>query len=326
MDQISLIKSRLAQINENNFEEIALEIFKLQSRENEIYARFLKLSGSDPDKVTGLTDIPFLPIRFFKTHEVKTGKWTAQKIFRSSGTTSANYSWHHIRDLDFYLQHSEQCYLDRFGELKNTHLLALLPSYIERDDSSLVAMVNHFIKRTGSSFSGFYLGDLNVLKSTLKKALDTGNSVTVIGVTFALLDLVDSGLELSGVRLMETGGMKGRRREMIREELHLHLKKLNPTEIVSEYGMTELLSQAYTVSDCVFSPSRLMKILIRDVSDPLQAVTFGSSGIINIIDLANIDTCSFIETQDLGRLSVNGFEILGRVDFSDVRGCSLLTI
>ena len=324
MDQYSFLRNRLSQINENNFDEIALEVFKLQAKENQVYARFLSLYGVNLDRIKAIQDIPFLPIGFFKSHEVKTGNWKTQKIFRSSGTTATGFSCHHVRELSFYLEYAAQSYEYRFGPLQGTHFFAVLPSYSERDDSSLVAMAAYFIEKTESPFSGFYLGETDRLRLALNAALATGRPVVILGVTFALLDLAQSGFDFSGVRLMETGGMKGRRKEMIRQELYAALQTSNPAELASEYGMTELYSQAYAGADSIYQCSRLMKVLIREINDPLSPSPHGSTGLIHVVDLANLDTCSFIATQDLGRFVGQGFQVLGRADYSDVRGCSLM--
>ena len=324
MDQYSFLRERLSQINENNFDEIALQVFKLQSKENQVYARFLSLYGVDPGTVNSIQDIPFLPIAFFKSHEVKTGDWKTQKIFRSSGTTATGFSAHHVKEMSFYLEHAAATYEQQFGPLKDTHFLAVLPSYVERDDSSLVAMASHFIQRSESPLSGFYQGEATRLRVALDQALATGKPVVVLGVTFALLDLVQAGFDFTGVRLMETGGMKGRKKEMIREELYAALEASHPTDIISEYGMTEMFSQAYAVRDAVYRYSRLMKILIREINDPRSLAAPGATGVIQVVDLANVDTCAFVATQDLGRMAGQGFQVLGRLDYSDVRGCSLM--
>ena len=325
MNQYNILRNRLSQINENNFEDIALEVFKFQVQYNSIYSRFLTLSGINPSEIKSVNDIPFLPIRFFKSHEVKTGNWVAEKIFRSSGTTATGHSMHHIREVQFYLKHAAGCFEYEYGELNGSHFFAILPSYTERDDASLAAMAGYFIDRSRSQFSGFFLGDSWRLRVAMDKALDSGRPVILMGVTFALLDLVQSGFNFSGVRLIETGGMKGRGKEMVREELHQILQTADPLEIGSEYGMTELLSQAYARGGSEFKCSAWMKILTRELNDHRVNTPPGATGVIHVVDLANLDTCSFIETQDLGRLTTNGFEVLGRMDHSDLRGCSLMT-
>ncbi|MFZ9982274.1 MAG: acyl transferase [Cyclobacteriaceae bacterium] len=326
MDQSASLRNRLTQINENNFEDIALGVFKFQSAENAVYARFLELKGIRPESIKSLRDIPFLPIRFFKNYEVKSGVWQSEKIFRSSGTSVTGFSYHHVRSQDFYLTHAIRNYENNFGALEDTCFLAILPSYTERNDASLAAMADCFIKRTRMPGSGFLHNDPQRLRSVIDAALSMGKSVMVLGVTFALLDLVIKGFDFTGVRIMETGGMKGRGRELIREELHRILSDSNPLEICSEYGMTELFSQAYARSGGSFRPGEMMRVQLREINDNRAVVEDGATGVLNIIDLANLDTCSFIETQDLGRKAGEAFEVLGRLDYSDLRGCSLMTL
>ena len=326
MDQSASFRSRLTQINENNFEDIALEVFKFQSSENAVYARFLELTGISPEEIKSVIDIPFLPIRFFKSYELKSGVWQSEKIFRSSGTSATGFSYHHVRSQEFYLTHATRNYENQFGALEGTCFVAILPSYTERNDASLAAMADCFIKRTRTSGSGFFHNDPVRLRDVIDSALSAGLSVMILGVTFALLDLVRAGFDFTGVRIMETGGMKGRGREIIREELHGILRESNPLEVCSEYGMTELLSQAYARSGSTFRPGELMRIQIREINDNRASAQPGTTGVLNIIDLANLDTCSFIETQDLGRQTHEGFEVLGRLDYSDLRGCSLMTL
>lgn len=326
MNQSAALRSRLTQINENNFEDIALEVFKFQAVQNTVYSKFLALTGFRPDEIKSIDNIPFLPIRFFKTQVIKTGDWPSEKIFRSSGTSETGYSYHHVRDQEFYLANAVMNYEETFGPLKATCFLAVLPSYTERNDASLAAMADWFIKQTEIPESGFYPNDPYRLRKVIDSALEKGLQVMVLGVTFALLDLVTGGFNFTGVRVMETGGMKGRGKELIREELHKILKDSSPLEICSEYGMTELLSQAYARSGGLFRPGKLMRILIREINDQGKKALAGATGVINIIDLANLDTCSFIETQDLGCQKAAGFEVLGRLDYSDLRGCSLMTL
>jgi len=326
LDHSASFRSRLTQINENNFEDIALEVFKFQAAENAVYARFLDLTGIRPEGIKSVSDIPFLPIRFFKNFEVKSGIWQSEKIFRSSGTTATGYSYHHVRNQDFYLKYAIRNYENIFGALEGTCFVAILPSYTERNDASLAAMADCFINRTRTSGSGFFHNDPARLRHVIDAALVSGQSVMVLGVTFALLDLVQAGFDFTGVRIMETGGMKGRGREIIRDELHKILRGANPLEVCSEYGMTELFSQAYARSGAIFRPGELMRIQVREINDNRANAEPGSTGVLNIIDLANVDTCSFIEAQDLGRLTEGGFEVLGRLDQSDLRGCSLMTL
>ncbi|MFM7858565.1 MAG: acyl transferase [Flammeovirgaceae bacterium] len=313
--------------NDSNFEDIALRLFKVQATENTVYTSYLHHLGIDAAKITSIDQIPFLPIGFFKTHSIQTGHWRPETVFTSSGTTGATVSRHLVQNMDFYLRHSQLLFEQFFGSLSQFHLLALLPSYLEREGSSLITMIDWFIKRTQSPHAGFYLYNqtdlikkLNGLKSDRKKTL-------VWGVSFALLDLAEKNeLDLSHCLLMETGGMKGRRQEWVREELHRFLcTRFNVSTIHSEYGMTELLSQAYSKGKGVFQCPSTLKIQIRDLNDPFTVLANGKTGLISVIDLANTHSCAFIQTQDLGRVTQNGsFEVLGRMDNSDVRGCNLL--
>jgi phenylacetate-coenzyme A ligase PaaK-like adenylate-forming protein len=327
LDTISKFKENLYKVNARNFDAIALTLFKIQAEQNSVYRDYLKQLGVNSFSINTLEAIPFLPISFFKTHDVKTGEWHQETVFTSSGTTGATTSRHLVKDLSFYLNHSESIFKTFFGTAENYHLLALLPSYLERGGSSLVAMVNHLIKKSNSPYSGFYLSDYEELVKTILYLKQDGKKIVLWGVTFALLELAEQmAVDLSDCLVMETGGMKGRRKEIIREELHTVLKqRFNSATIASEYGMTELFSQAYSRTDGRYLCPPCMKALIRNVYDPNQLEPIGRIGIVKVIDLANADTCAFIETQDLGRLHANGyFEILGRLDNSDSRGCNLL--
>lgn len=324
MEEIQKFRERILQINENNFDPIALELFKFQALRNPVYREYLSHINADPDAIHDISEIPFLPIRFFKSHMVKTGNWSEEKIFHSSGTTLTGNSAHHVDDLRFYTAHARRYFEQVFGPLKNSNFLAVLPSYQERDDSSLVFMADDFIRHSDSDLSGFYLNDLNQLAQILAVCRSQQKPAFLLGVTFALLDLIQEGIDLSGVIIIETGGMKGRRKEIIRSELHEILMRGNPRSICSEYGMTELLSQAYATGNEWFRPAPAMKVLVKEINDPFQIARPGAAGILNVIDLANVHSCAFIETQDLARKQGNLFEVLGRVDNSDLRGCNLL--
>jgi phenylacetate-coenzyme A ligase PaaK-like adenylate-forming protein len=327
LDTFKSFEEILPGINDQTFEDIALKLFRFQSSYNPVYKKYLHHLGVDPNSIRSIDEIPFLPISFFKTHSIVTGEWRAEEIFTSSGTTGSNTSRHLVHSLNFYQHHCEQIFQGFFGALQNYHILALLPSYLEREGSSLVYMVDYFIRRSGSEHSGFYLNNVDALLRKIDNIRRGDRQVLLLGVSFALLDLAETGkVDMSNFIVMETGGMKGRRREMTREELHEQLKsQFNCNQIYSEYGMTELLSQAYSQGKGIFRCSPGMKILIRDINDPFFSLKNEKTGIINVIDLANIYSCSFIETQDLGRVLQNGnFEVLGRVDNSDVRGCNLL--
>lgn len=314
-------------VNDQNFNEQALSLFHYQAQHNPVYATFLKGLGVRPDSINDLYDIPFMPIAFFKNHKIKTGEWQTETIFTSSGTTGITTSTHEVADLNFYLAHAERTFEFFFGKITDYHFLALLPSYLERKNSSLVAMIDHFIKRSQSPVSGFYLNDTDKLISDLNTLRSDSRKTILWGVTFALLDLAErNNLDLSHCLVFETGGMKGRRKEIIRGELHAILRKeFNIPTVYSEYGMTELLSQAYTHGSDSFTCPPWLKILGREVTDPMHKGLFGEVSGVNVVDLANWHSIAFIETEDLGKVHENGsFEILGRFDNSDLRGCNLL--
>jgi hypothetical protein len=313
-------------VNEGNFEDIALQLFRFQAKHNPVYNQYLTFLRCKPDSIRSIAKIPFLPISFFKTQLVKTGSWEAETEFTSSGTTGMIASKHQVRHLNFYLKVSEKIFENFYGPCKNFHFLALLPSYLERTGSSLIAMIDHFIKKSESVHSGFYLSNHVELVDKLQSLKGDKRRVILWGVSFALLDLAEAAeLDLSTCLVIETGGMKGRRKELIRQDVHDYLvSRFNVEEIHSEYGMTELMSQAYSQSNGYYRCPPWMKVLIRDINDPFLYVT-GKAGAINIIDLANFHSCAFVETQDLGRAESSGtFEVLGRIDNSDVRGCNLL--
>lgn len=311
------------------FEKISLQVFKFQYRENLVYRRFCDLLKISPEKVKRLREIPFLPIEFFKSQKVMTGNTAPAITFTSSGTTGSNTSKHFVRDISLYEKSFLTAFNHFYGPPDDYIILALLPSYLEREGSSLVYMVDHLIKRSKHPESGFYLDDLNTLKEKLIELDALGKKILLIGVSFALLDLIeDYQFNLENTIIMETGGMKGRRKEIIREELHSILKKgFGVESIHSEYGMTELLSQAYSHGSGLFECPPWMKILIRDPEDALTYLPSGKTGGINVIDLANLSSCSFIATQDLGKQTDNStIEIMGRFDNSDIRGCNLMVL
>ena len=312
------------------FEEIALRLFRWQAMENRVYRNYLAYLGVDTESIGKVSDIPFLPISFYKSHDIVSGGWVPEVVFTSSGTSGQEVSRHSIPSLRVYLTHCQRLFEFFFGNLEDYHVLAVLPSYLERTGSSLVAMVNHFILESKSSVSGFYLNDLDRLASHLDSLRSEesreGRKVLLLGVSFALQDLAEKyDLDLSHCMVMETGGMKGRRREIIRQELHeLLCNNFNIKTVYSEYGMTEMLSQAYSMGDGLFLCPPSMKVLIREINDPFGRL-IPTSGVINVVDLANTHSCAFIETQDLGRLCQDGhFEVLGRIDNCDVRGCNLM--
>lgn len=311
------------------FEAAALAIFRFQYEKNEVYNRFCSLLNKDPDRVKRIAEIPFLPIEFFKTRQIISSEKPIQTTFSSSGTTGSQTSKHFVTDLEVYKRSFRKGFETFYGKVEEYVVLALLPSYLEREGSSLIYMANDFINRSRHPESGFYLSDLSALKEKLLELDRKGHKILLIGVSFALLDLVEQHqFDLKNTIIMETGGMKGRRKEMIRKELHQILAKgFGVEKIHSEYGMTELLSQAYSKGDGVFECPPWMKVLIRDPEDALQLLPSGKTGGLNIIDLANVNSCSFIATQDLGKVTETGkIEILGRFDSSDIRGCNLMVL
>jgi phenylacetate-coenzyme A ligase PaaK-like adenylate-forming protein len=313
--------------DDEQFRELALEVFKFQAAENPVYKAYLDHLGILPGSVKTLDEIPFLPVEFFKRHRVVTGDQDHEVIFESSGTTGENTSKHYVCDLELYKRSFTSAFRLFYGDPSGFCILALLPSYLERQNSSLVYMANELIRRSGHPGSGFYLDDLKGLIHQIDKMESEHQPTLLLGVSFALLDLAeDFPLELKNTIVMETGGMKGRREELTRKELHERLcLGLKLGSIHSEYGMTELLSQAYSKKDGMFHAPPWMKVLIRDPYDPFSLMSRDSSGGINIIDLANLYSCSFIATQDIGKITADrGFEVLGRFDNSDIRGCNLM--
>lgn len=315
--------------SEESFTEVALNVFKFQFENNPVYRSFCDLLYKHPSDITCVEDIPFLPIQFFKSHQVLSSTSNIQTTFTSSGTTGSTTSKHHITNLDLYKESFRKGFQQFYGNIEDYVILALLPSYLERQGSSLVYMVNDMITQSKHPESGFYLDNISELKEQLISLDSNGQKVLIIGVSFALLDLVEAyKFQLKHTIVMETGGMKGRRKEIIRDELHSILKKgFGVDSIHSEYGMTELLSQAYSKGNGIFKCPNWMKVLTRDPEDALTLQQPQKTGGINIIDLANLNSCSFIATQDLGRVATNNsFEIIGRFDASDVRGCNLMVL
>lgn len=372
MQQAQILKQKVLQLISQDFDSLALEIFRFQAEHNLVYKKYLQCLHIQADTITNIEKIPFLPIEFFKTQSVISGNDKTKITFESSGTTGQNTSQHHVQDPNFYVEIAEQIFEHFYGKLSEFQILALLPSYLERANSSLVYMVEHFIKKSGNPNSGFYLDDYEALAKALKgdgrkeieelkiggqksKVENRESKTLLIGVTFGLLDFAESGIDLTFLQdidnliVMETGGMKGRRKELLREEVHEILTNTFHVETIhSEYGMTELLSQGYSKGEGIFELPVSMKILLRDVNDPFNYVSNSRSGGINVIDLANVDSCCFIETKDLGSWIINNeeltvnhatlpssplsvssqttvkFRILGRFDNSDIRGCNLM--
>lgn len=311
-----------------DFEKHALSIFKHQATNNFVYKQFLAYLNTDINTIKRVSEIPFLPIQFFKSHKVLSTVARVKQLFTSSGTTDNLTSKHYVTDMSLYEKSFRTAFEHFYGNVEDYTILGLLPSYLERAGSSLIYMVNDLIRRSNKPKSGFYLNNLSQLKKILTDLDAKGEQVLLIGVSFALLDLLENySFKLKNTIVMETGGMKGRRKELIRDELHNRLKKgFGVSTIHSEYGMTELLSQAYSAGDGIFRTPPWMKIFIRETEDALQLLPHQKTGGINVIDLANVNSCSFIATQDLGKIYADGtFEVLGRFDHSDIRGCNLLT-
>lgn len=311
------------------FEKLALEVFQHQALNCLVYSSYLNELGIEPKSIIHFRQIPFLPIQFFKSHQIISTADKIDKVFLSSGTTGNAQSKHYVSDLNVYKLSYTKGFEHFYGDIKDYTILALLPSYMEREGSSLIYMVDDLIKKSKSSDSGFYLNDLENLSNKLIKLNKRNKKVLLIGVSYALLDLVRKfEFDLKNTIIMETGGMKGKRKEMIREELHKRLSMgFGVDKIHSEYGMTELLSQAYSKGNGYFETPPWMRIVVRDPEDPLTLLPHTKTGGLNIVDLANINSCSFIATQDLGKINANGtFELMGRFDNSDIRGCNLMVI
>ena len=312
--------------NEKAFEQIALEVYACQFRHNPVYNAYCTAIAKTPVQVNSLMQIPFLPISFFKTHEIKTGLFQEEMLFKSSGTTGSFSSCHFVKNLLLYEKSFLLSFEQTFGDPKNYCILGLLPSYLEQGSSSLVYMVDVLIKKSGHPKSGFYLYNFQELRNVLVDLENRGQSVILFGVTYALLDFAEQfSFQLKNTILVETGGMKGRKKEISKPELYDRLTSaFSVQKIYSEYGMTELLSQAYATNGRYTCPL-WMKILLRDETDPFS--TGHTSGAINVIDLANLWSCSFVATDDLGKMHPDGsFEVLGRLDNSDIRGCSQLAL
>ena len=328
MPDLKHIEHQIFNISDTEeFNEVALEIFYFQYHNNKVYGNFVNSLSLKTDNISHFSEIPFIPISLFKTQYVVSGVFDPEIIFNSSGTSGMQASKHAVKNLALYQKSFLSGFSTFFGKADEYVILGLLPSYIEKGDSSLVYMVQKLIEKSKQPESGFFLHEYEELNNRLIKLRDEDRKVILIGVTYALLDLAELyPLEFPNLILMETGGMKGRRKELVREELHAKLKKAFRLEhVYSEYGMTEMLSQAYSKGEGIFNNPPWMKVFIRDPNDPLSLLPMGKTGGINVIDLANIHSCSFIATQDLGKLHEDGsFEVLGRFDNSDVRGCNLL--
>ena len=316
--------------SEDDFNALALKVFQYQYQCNATYHQYVSALKLNLNDITHYSQIPFLPIEFFKTQQVVCNDLSENAIcFSSSGTTGQITSKHYVNDISIYETSFAKGFEKFYGNPSDYCILALLPNYLERTGSSLVYMFNNLIEKSQHNLSGFYLNNLTDLVNTITTLKQTGQKTILLGVTYALLDLADLNVGLTdNFMVMETGGMKGRRKELLKEELHFILKtKFGISSIHSEYGMTELLSQAYSKGNGLFESPNWMKIMIRDINDPFTYVKNQKSGGVNVIDLANINSCSFIETKDLGRINQDSnFEILGRFDTSDIRGCNLMAL
>ena len=323
----SLINAVFSIESSADFNRLAIEVFSYQYEHNPIYSQYIDYLNRDISSIEHYTKIPFLPIEFFKTHQIKSGKFNPEVTFISSGTTGMSVSRHPVCHLSIYEKSFSKGFNIFFGNPSDYVILALLPSYLEREGSSLIYMAEKLIKSSGHSESGFYLNEYKQLSDVLLQLKAQNKKTILLGVTYALLNLAEQfPINFPDLIVMETGGMKGKRKEMVRDELHSVLtSSFGVNKIYSEYGMTELLSQAYSKGHGRFKTPPWMKVIIRDTNDPFSLLSIDKTGGVNIIDLANIHSCSFIETKDLGKIHSNGdFEILGRFDNSDVRGCNLL--
>lgn len=313
--------------NEEQFSTLALQVFRYQAATCRVYNEFIRGLGIDAAAVSHINQIPFLPIEFFKSQQIVSNTDAVQVTFSSSGTTGITTSRHTVTDVSWYEESFRKAFSLFYGDITSYTILALLPSYLEREGSSLIYMAEDLIKRSSNADSGFFLYNHDELFHQLKKQQQSSKPTILIGVTYALLDFAEQyQVDFPGLIIMETGGMKGKRKEMIREELHEQLcKGFGVDTIHSEYGMTELLSQAYSKCYGIFNCPPWMRIITRDTNDPVTIINDNKAGGINVIDLANINSCSFIATQDLGKVYADGsFEVLGRFDNADIRGCNLL--
>lgn len=328
VEELKQWPERLFALQGAEFEALAIKVFQHQAMHNAVYKEYVQLHGIDISKVEHLHQIPFLPIELFKTHKVVTGNREADVVFESSRTTGQVPSQHFVLDAGLYNRIFVEGFKRAFGPIKDYCILALLPSYLERGNSSLVYMAQGLMSESKHPSNGFYLDNLTELTAKMEGLIKDGTPTLLLGVSFALLDLADEfKLPFEHIKVMETGGMKGRRKELLREELHDVLKNaFQLPHIYSEYGMTELLSQAYTDGSDWFSPPAWMRALARDAYDPLDTYATPSSGALNIIDLGNIHSCAFIATSDLTTIHADGkrFKVLGRMDISETRGCNLM--
>ncbi len=318
---------RIRRVDADTFDEVALDVFRYQAAHCEVYAAWLRLTGCDPERVQRAAEIPHLPISLFKHWLIQTGRWKPELVFTSSGTTGMVPSRHALRRRQWYVENAVRGFAAHYGSPSDYAWLALLPAYLERKGSSLVFMAEAFIRMSRFRESGFFLHEREEVVRRARRLLDQGKPVVLLGVSFALLDLAEQfPVPLEGAIVMETGGMKGRRKELIREELHQRLcEAFGLAHIHSEYGMTELLSQAYAPAGGIFRPAPTMRVRAAQITDPMAWERPGRPGTLSITDLANVDTVAFIATEDVGRVYADGtFEVLGRLDRADMRGCNLM--
>jgi len=318
------IQERIFRIStEEEFNQLAIELFQYQVENNPVYSEYVKLTGRE--KPRNYRKIPFLPIEFFKSKKIITENEDFEMLFKSSGITAQTRSLHYVKEKQLYIESFTRTFKHFFGDPKECVILALLPNYIEQGNSSLVFMVDHLIRDTENSISRFILNEPDSIVDLYHLGLSQKKKVIIFGVSYALLDLAEKQIDLSKAFIIETGGMKGRRSEITKDELHQILKTgLGVNRICSEYGMTELLSQGYSIKDQIFETPPWMRILCRDMNDPFEILEDDKTGGINVIDLANIHSCPFISTQDLGKTYGNQFKIMGRFDQADIRGCNLM--
>jgi phenylacetate-coenzyme A ligase PaaK-like adenylate-forming protein len=324
---MNALHEQIFSVTPSTFDPLALEIFRYQFANNPVYATFAKGVGKTPEKVRCLEDIPFLPVELLKTHRIYSSQKAPEVVFTSSGTTGMITSRHEVADVSLYEESFRNGFRLFYGNIEEYAVLALLPSYLEREGSSLIYMANDLIARSKNPQSRFYLDNMSQLSEALTQQENSGKKSLLLGVTYALLDFAETHPQkLQHTVIMETGGMKGKRKEMVREEVHTILTRaFGVPSIHSEYGMTELLSQAYSKGEGIFRCPPWMQVRIRETNDPLSWAGEGKTGGVNIIDLANLYSCSFLATSDLGKRYADGsFEVLGRFDFSDVRGCNLM--
>jgi hypothetical protein len=312
--------------NDQDFSDTALTLFHVQAQHNPVYKQYLSYLGISPSSVSLVADIPCLPVSVFKTHRVKTGNFKPDICFESSGTENSSRSLHYIKNAVHYQKSLTKCFEFFYGKPAKYAIFALLPSYLERKNASLVYMAKTLMAQNPDKHGGFYLQHNAELNKSIHKSLQAGYQPVLLAVSFALLDMADNAnVDLSDTIIIETGGMKGLKKEIIRDELYRYLtKKLKPKTIHSEYGMTEMLSQAYKTNTTGFLSPPWLKVLIRDMHDPATYLPKGQKGLINIIDLANIHSCAFLQTSDIGEITSDGFTVSGRLDYSDIRGCNFI--